>query len=166
MSPESFEKIVQTHEKRIHYFIHHLGIRDDEGDFYQEGLIALWNACTTYVAGRSDFSTYVNWKIKNALIDQIRQRQRHAEKEEHYHRMTGRPETEYVPREMFDEELWKGIRGMLTENEWKWVTQFIIEDKAVAQIAVKENVSRDAVKNWGRHARRKLKHFPLLMDEK
>ncbi|WP_347862367.1 sigma-70 family RNA polymerase sigma factor [Salimicrobium sp. PL1-032A] len=166
MKENLFEAIVQKHEKRIYYFVHHLGIRDQEGDYYQEGVIALWDAYETFDEGKGCFDTYTNWKIKNAMIDRIRKENRYLEKEEHYMRLNTYTEGFESPCELQDERWWQDIKGQLTENQWKWVVQFIIYDCSVAQIAAKEGVSQDAVKNWGRHAKRKLKTFAPLVDER
>ncbi|SIS42810.1 sigma-70 family RNA polymerase sigma factor [Salimicrobium flavidum] len=166
MEPGTFDETVRQNEKRIHYFIHQLGIRDVDGEYYQEGLIALWKACESHNETKSDFSTYVNWKIRNALIDRIRNDQRYKEKQEHQRQMISIEEGSVPPPEMHNEWLWRQIRERLTPNEWKWVVQFAYEDKAVAQIAAREGVTQDAVKNWGRHAKRKLKNFAPLVDER
>ncbi|SDJ23347.1 sigma-70 family RNA polymerase sigma factor [Salimicrobium halophilum] len=166
MEEKVFEEILKEHERRIYYFIHHLGIRDQGDEYYQEGLVALWEAYKTFDAAKGGFDTYANWKIKNAMIDRIRKANRHSEKEAYYKQMNTYKDGWEQPHEMVDEKLWEGIRHQLTNNQWKWVVQFIIEDKSVAQIAAKERVSQDTVKNWGRHAKRKLKTFAPLVDER
>lgn len=45
----TFEDIFKQNERRIHYHIHRLNIRDSQQEFYQEGLVAMWNAYETYL---------------------------------------------------------------------------------------------------------------------
>lgn len=57
-----------------------------------------------------------------------------------------------------DDAIWKNVKSMLTENQWKWVQFYIIEGMPLQEIAKQEGVSIDAVKSWRRQARKKLKH--------
>ncbi|WP_156520729.1 hypothetical protein [Oceanobacillus sp. Castelsardo] len=41
---DRFEEIFKQNEKRIYYHMHKLGIRNPFGDFYSEGLYAIWIA--------------------------------------------------------------------------------------------------------------------------
>ncbi|WP_296361118.1 sigma factor-like helix-turn-helix DNA-binding protein [Virgibacillus sp.] len=45
---------------------------------------------------------------------------------------------------------------MLSKNQWTWLKLFIIEDMTTKAIAEREGVSVDAVKSWGKEARKKL----------
>lgn len=44
----SFETIFLQNKRQTYYQMHKLNINDPTGEFYQEGLCALWNAHETY----------------------------------------------------------------------------------------------------------------------
>lgn len=170
----TFEDIFKQNERRIHYHIHRLNIRDSQQEFYQEGLVAMWNAYETYQPDKGPLATYFNYIIRNRMIDLLRKNTREQEIQENYMQeqrtkledghtyskgqvsyplMKG---AEEFPEEA-DQDLWNEIREQLTENQWKWVKHFIIDDLPLKEIAAQEGVSVDAVKSWGREARRKLR---------
>lgn len=154
---QEFERIVKENENLIHYHIRSLHIRDGNEDFFSEGLFALWNAYLTYKPELGAFSTYISWKIRNALIDKIRKDARSQEVESLYQTHLLHNEQHIVEDEITDQWLWKQVRERLSENQWKWVYYFIIHDLSVEQIAKVEGVTSNAVKNWGKNARKKLK---------
>ncbi|MGP4059074.1 sigma factor [Halobacillus sp. H74] len=158
---EKFERIVEESERLIHYHIRKLNIIDRNGDFFAEGLYALWNAYLTHNPEKGDFSKYISWKIHNALIDQIRKDSRKQEKEEIYQEHMKQEELYLCEDTISDIYLWEQVRSLLTNNQWKWVYHFIIMDRSITQTAHLEQVSVDAVKNWGRHARRRLQGLNL-----
>lgn len=163
MEDLTFEKVLSENKERIHFHIHQLHIYDRTGEYYAEAEEALWQASLTYDESRGAFSTYANWKIRNALIDYIRKQSRQKDNEQAYLEKVIAEELYTIDEQIVDQDLWKQVRELLSENQWKWIKYFIILDFSVEQIAAIEGVSRDAVKNWGRHARKKLKEG-LRMD--
>ncbi|KHE71832.1 sigma-70 family RNA polymerase sigma factor [Halobacillus sp. BBL2006] len=161
MDDLEFERVVVENEKLIHYHIRSLRINDANQDFFAEALFALWKAYETYNDELGSFSTYISWKIRNALIDKIRKESRNNEVESLYQASILHEKGYMIEDQIADHYLWEKVRDILTDNQWKWVYYFIIHDLSVEQIAKLEGVTRDAVKNWGRHARNKLKQLPL-----
>ncbi|MBA2175528.1 sigma-70 family RNA polymerase sigma factor [Halobacillus locisalis] len=153
-----FEQILLENERLIHHHIRHLGVHDSTGEFFAEGQVALWQASLMYDEKKGSFSTFISWKIRNALIDYIRKHSRQKETEKIYKEQLP-PQDLYTTVENQTEDLylWQQVRSLLSENQWKWIHYFIIHDYSVEQISSIEGVSKDAVKNWGRHARNKLK---------
>ncbi|UJL45782.1 sigma-70 family RNA polymerase sigma factor [Virgibacillus sp. NKC19-16] len=170
----TFEEIFKQNERRIHYQIHKLNIRDPHQEFYTEGLVAMWNAYEKYQPDKGPMATYFNYTIRNRMIDLMRKQNREQDngasyKQEHktqiddgnYYRsgafsypMMKVAETGAA---LYDAEFWQDVRGQLTENQWKWVRYFVIEDMPVKEIAEQEGVSVEAVKSWGKEVRRKLR---------
>lgn len=159
VTDDMFEKLVAESEELIHYHIHKLNIRDRNGDFYAEGLFALWNAYRTYDPEAGTLHSYMHWKVRNALIDKIRKDSRTYEQEEGIAEQMVQEGRDQWEDEITDELLWNQVKEALTPNQWKWVYHYIIRDRSISQIARLEGVSQDAVKNWGRHARKKLKEL-------
>lgn len=172
MEGMTFEEIFKQNERRIHYHIHRLNLRDPHQEYFQEGLVALWKAYENYQPDKGPMSTYFNYQIRNRLIDLIRKKSR-TEKVKtkfiHYqkhHMETGnrrrRLEHSYPIMRgshdiLTDEQLWNDLQTHLTDKQWKWVDYFIVHDLPIKTIAHQENTTEDAVKSWGRQVRRKLR---------
>lgn len=168
----SFEEIFEQNKRRIHYHIHKLNIRDPHQDFFQEGLVALWNAYETHQPDKGPMATYFNFIIRNRLIDKVRQESRHQDNKEkliHNRKIDmengnrfRRTETDYPLVEVKDlpiedGHMWQTLKNNLTANQWKWVDYFIVKELPVKDIAYLENKSEDAVKSWGKQVRKKLR---------
>ncbi|MGJ9458656.1 sigma-70 family RNA polymerase sigma factor [Oceanobacillus sp. CF4.6] len=168
----TFEEVFSQNEKRIHYYINRLQIRDTNEDFYEEGLFALWKAYETYEPDKGPMATYFNYSIKNRLIDRIRKENNALEKMDHFIRNNkylyddgnyacGLDSNTSIKnnREFFsaNDQLWERLKKHLSVNQWKWVKYYIIEDLSVKKIAVQENTSTEAVKSWGKEVRKKLR---------
>ncbi|WP_077329048.1 sigma-70 family RNA polymerase sigma factor [Virgibacillus siamensis] len=78
----AFEEIFEQNKRRIHYHIHKLNINDPHDEFFQEGLIAMWNAYETYQPDKGAMATYFNYTIRNRLIDRIRKEASHQNTQE------------------------------------------------------------------------------------
>lgn len=173
----TFEEIFEQNERRIHYHLHKLNIRDPHHEFFQEGLIGMWKAYEQYQPNKGPLGTYFNFMIRNRLIDSIRKESRRMEKEV----LASKDEEAAFDTEIFQKtnnstledssleeslkhnpDLWKHIKGLLTEKQWKWLKYYIIEDLTIKEIAEQEEVSVEAVKGWAKEARKKLRKDPNL----
>ncbi|WP_010530110.1 sigma-70 family RNA polymerase sigma factor [Lentibacillus jeotgali] len=169
----TFDEIFEQNRQRINYQIHKLNIRDPHQEFFQEGLVAMWNAYETYQPDKGPMATYFNYMIRNRLIDCIRKETRQTETEHrsnqeqktqlttgNYHRHQSETIYPLVNEYHFplkDPSLWNHLKSRLTDNQWKWVQYHIIEDKPYKDIAKAENTTVDAVKSWGKQVKKKLK---------
>ena len=178
--PFTFDEIFAQNEKRIHYHIHKLHIRDPHAVFYQEGLCALWHAYETYQPNKGPMSTYFNFVIKNRLIDLIRKESRDLEKKEllkeiavcEYtsgnHRKNGDTATQLVEKQqthvLEDSPLWSTLQRHLTRKQWLWIDHYIIKNRSIKDIAKLERTTVEAVKSWGKQVRRKLRD-PIFQNQ-
>ncbi|MEW9676818.1 sigma-70 family RNA polymerase sigma factor [Lentibacillus sp. L22] len=166
----SFEEIFKQNERRIHYHIHRLHIQDPHNEFFVEGLYAMWCAYKKYKPDQGVMSTYFNFTIRNRLIDMLRKKKRENQHQETFVQheklkidngnrdcKTNLPIPDTTGMEVQDGTFWEKIRGMLTDNQSKWVKYHVIEGLPLAEIAEQEGVTVDAVKSWGKTARKKLK---------
>ncbi|MFD1850948.1 sigma-70 family RNA polymerase sigma factor [Oceanobacillus bengalensis] len=166
----TFEEIFQQNEARIHFHVRKLGIHDPYKDFYSEGLYAMWDAYKKYQPDKGPLATYFNYTIRNRLIDMIRKKTRDNEKddisaqEQIKNQTNGNrygdsklpiPETDGF--EMMDDAFWKQVKSELTEKQWKWVYYHVIHGMPLKEIAEQEKASLEAVKDWGKQARKKLR---------
>ncbi|MCG5102581.1 sigma-70 family RNA polymerase sigma factor [Oceanobacillus alkalisoli] len=166
----TFEEIFKQNERRIHYHIHRLGIRDPYQDFYSEGLFALWTAHQKYNPNKGPLGTYFNYTIRNRLVDLLRKETREMEKkdsivETEKQRISDattelRNTTIDMPGSKLEErEMWQDVKAELTAKQWDWVYYYIIQGMRVKEIAEMKGVSVEAVKGWGKGARRKLRKW-------
>lgn len=169
LNDSKFNDVLKNHETMIYYLIHKLGIRTEDNEFYQEGVIALWKAAETYDEARGKFSTYAYFLIHKALLSLIRKRNRQIDVEDAYKekvtadlsQMTATLETG------FDAYLLKKIEQALTGKQMAWFTLFVLQDLSVKNIAEKEGVTIDAVKSWAKQAKpkiQKLLHSELYLN--
>jgi RNA polymerase sigma factor (sigma-70 family) len=152
---EHFNKIAIQYEPMIHKIILTLGIYKNREEFYQTGLIALWQASERYDQERGAFSSFAYPYIKGHLQTEMTKRNKH---DEHYVSV--------------DDESWSLIPDLscpipfewehldseeLTDKEKKWLLYTINQGLTVKEIAILENVSQSAVKLWRSGARKKLR---------
>ena len=169
----TFEEIFKQNERRIHYQIHKLGIRDPHREFYSEGLYALWHAYQKYEPDKGPLATYFNFMIRNRLIDKVRKNSRithnhdiviQEEKLElnqgNHVGTTKLPVVDPKGIDVVDEPFWQEVKSLLTEKQWTWVKYTIFKQLTTKEIAALEKVTESAVKSWAKEARKKLrKHF-------
>ncbi len=152
----NFEEIVKQYGPMIWKIIHTLNIYKNQEEFYQTGLIALWEASHSYDETRGSFSSYAFAFIRGRLLNDLTKRRKHedacvAPKEEFWDNMVD--ETSQNPLEV--EAILSYCRS-LTENQKKWVLYTALADMSIKEIAEKEEVSLSAVKAWRKGAREKL----------
>ena len=176
MKDENFEQFFKANENRIHYQINRLNIYPSwRSEFYTEGIVALWQAYKAFDESKGNIGTFLNYRIRFRLIDLLRKKTRELEHDQQLieeqtknmttgtkvrHTEAPLPPVTKMPIQADEKEkalFWESIQDQLTEKQWKWVQYFIIADLSVKEIMELENVTADAVKNWGRAARRKLK---------
>jgi len=166
----TFEEIFNQNQNRIHYQMKRLGIHDPDGEFYSEGLYAMWMAYKKYEPNKGPLSTYFNYNIRYRLMDLIRKKVRDKEKMQDLmekeitaHTHGNRSSSSNAPFidtsgvSVEDEKLCEDVFAALTDNQRKWVYYAIIRDLPLKEIARKEDVTVEAVKSWGKQARKKLR---------
>lgn len=160
-----FNLILNQYKNMIHYHIHRMRIRDPHDEFLQEGIMALFLAWTGYDESKGDFNAYANRTIRFRLIDHLRKIIREQEKTD---LIINEAHTKELIQQELDllekQEFWKRVKHTLTDKQWKWVYWYIIHGYAVKEIAAIEQTSEDAVKNWGKEVKRKLRDSAFIKD--
>lgn len=159
MLVENFNEMAKQYEPMIHKIILILGIYKNREEFYQTGLIALWQAAQRYDQERGAFSSFAYSYIKGHLQTEMTKRNKHEE-----HNVS------------VDDETWSLIPDLscpipfewehlvckdLSDKEKKWLMYAVHQGLSVKEIATLENVSQSAVKLWRSGARRKLRAYLL-----
>jgi RNA polymerase sigma factor (sigma-70 family) len=164
LQTNDFSQLLKQYEGMIYSIINRLGVRDPHGEFFQEGAIALWKATKTYDASRGVFSSYAYSIIRGALMNLITKRNHINETVERYklYAPIEARRTQNLEETFIDPYLIQKAKSILTENQWKWFQMFVLEDRSIKEIAEKENVTEEAVKNWGRYAREKIRRLLMV----
>jgi RNA polymerase sigma factor (sigma-70 family) len=154
---ESFEQLAQTYEPMIHKIIHSLHIYKNKEEFFQIGLIGLWEASRRFDPDKGNFTNYAYTYIKGLLLMEMKKDNKHEErnaypKEEFW--LSVEDSHSVCPLE---EETLLTYCPALTANQRKWVMYTALDNLSISEIAKKEKVSVSAVKNWRAGAREKIK---------
>jgi RNA polymerase sigma factor (sigma-70 family) len=160
---ESFEQVQEQYTPMIHSIIRKLSIYTNKEEFFQIGLIALWEAQRRFNPQKGLFSNYAYTYIKGSMMQELTKRKK---EEEHTFFADGdffevfEASDEKLPDE---ESILLNLcrQHQLTENQTKWVLYHAYKGLKNKQIAAIENVSVSAVKAWRAGAIRKLKQDSL-----
>lgn len=176
MQKYTFEEIYNQNKRRIHYHIYQLNIHDPHREYYVEGLTALWHAYKSYEPDKGPMATYFNHIIRYRLIDRIRKQSLEQTQIDKYLSEYPRASedsdhtlnTSIRDLLLDNPQFCKKLKSHLTENQWTWLSDAIIQELSNKEIAAKENTTLEAVKSWAREAKKKLS-LPeirkLLMEE-
>jgi RNA polymerase sigma factor (sigma-70 family) len=153
---ESFDQLSKQYKPMIHRIIHSLGIYKNIDEFYQVGLIGLWDAAECFKAEKGDFTNYAYSYIKGRILNELSKNSKHEER-------TVYPKEEYWETvedthfdQSFEKEFLLSFCDGLTDRETRWVLDTFYNCLTVREIAKKEGVSVSAVKQWRKGAVKKL----------
>lgn len=137
--------------------IHSLSIYKNKEEFYQTGLIALWEASRQYDPTKGSFSTFAFSYIRGRILTELTKQRKYDENN------TATTKAEFweslvddrleIPLEL--ENILEYCTS-LTEPQKKWALYTALADLSIQQISEIENVSVSAVKAWRKGAREKL----------
>ncbi len=170
------EDFIEQNQRRVYYQMARLQIDEKEGDYFQEGLVAMWRAYENYNPDKGPLTTYMNFQIRNRLVDVFRQ----SIAERKYFEQLGiqfkgemqsgnymdgnkipsEKEGESNPQKIIaqiNENDFSELTAVLSEKQKVWFGYAIVEGLSNREIAEKEQVSLEAVKSWAKSAKRKLR---------
>ncbi|WP_374056881.1 sigma-70 family RNA polymerase sigma factor [Rossellomorea sp. FM04394] len=153
---EAFEELHAKYDLMIHKLIHSLNIYKNKPEYYQTGLIALWEAYENFDPEKGAFPAYAYSFVRGRLLSQLTSEFRNEEKnifkEADFFEII---EDEQANDQLGNELLLSYCNG-LTENQRKWVIYTCVHMLRVSEIADAENVSISAVKKWRKGAKEKI----------
>lgn len=177
------EDFIRQNQRRVYYQLSKLQIQDKDGEFFQEGLVAMWKAYENYNADKGPMATYMNYQIRNRFIDMIRKstvEKKYLEQLVHQHKverhtgnyldgnqLTLASQGEDNPLNCFDdldEQRLHLLTEDLTEKQQIWFQYAIVNGFSNKEIAEKEKVTVEAVKSWAKRAKQKLRSLDLPRD--
>lgn len=151
--------------KGIIFSIKQLHIFKNKDDFYQEGLIGLWEAYKRFdptrgVAFRTFAYRTVRGKMLTLLLKSKKNEDRQATLTEAMVEITEDTNPD-IPLET--ETILLYCDG-LTEPQRKWVIMHFIEGRGQKEISEKEKVTPETVKSWRRYALKKIRKNIEMMN--
>lgn len=161
---ESFEELQTTFTPMIHHIMRKLSIYKNRDEFFQVGLIALWQAHQRFNPAKGSFSAFAYAYIRGSLMQELTKATKDTE---HYFYAT---DEVFEPFEatntppLYEEDTILALcqNHKLTENQTKWVLYYSHHGLKNKEIAAIENVSASTVKGWRVGALEKLRKDPLL----
>lgn len=153
---ENFDKLIQQYDAMIWKIIHSLHIYKNHREFYQTGLIALWEAKRGFDEDKGNFTSYAFSYIRGKLLTELTKRRKQEDtclypEEEFWSYIEDETTLPYLEKESI-----LTYCERLTENQRKWVLYTALADLSIKEIADIEQVSMSAVKAWRRGAREKI----------
>lgn len=162
---ESFDQIAKQYEPMIHKIIHSLNIYKNKNEFFQLGLISLWEVTERFDAEKGSFTSYAYANIKGKMMIELTKQRREEERsvypKEEFWEFIEDPSID----QPFEMEFLLLYCRDLTINQKKWVLYTCLEGLSIEQMAHKEQVSVSAVKAWRKGAREKLKRRLEIIDK-
>ncbi|MCM3322732.1 MULTISPECIES: sigma-70 family RNA polymerase sigma factor [Cytobacillus] len=157
---QEFEVVLKSYEPMIFKIMRSLGIYREKEEYYQVGVIALWEAWERYDEGLGKpFISYAYACVRGKLLNELKRSINYAERwvvaeEEFWLLVVGDETSDDSTVEL---EFLRVCRGCLTEKQFKWVWYTLMYDHSIREIAIKEGVSISAVKQWREGARKSLR---------
>ncbi|MBM6617806.1 sigma-70 family RNA polymerase sigma factor [Bacillus suaedaesalsae] len=154
----TFQEVLDTEEWLLHYCIKQLHIFKNKDEFYQVGLIGLWEAYKRFDPSRGvTFRTFayrtVRGKMLTLLLKAKKYEDRQATLTDAMVELTEDPNPDF-PLEI--ETILLYCEG-LTETQKKWVILYFVEGRGQKEIASIEQVGQETVKSWRRYALQKIR---------
>ncbi|MEH7352645.1 sigma-70 family RNA polymerase sigma factor [Neobacillus drentensis] len=154
---ESFEQLVEQYKPMIHKIIHSLNIYKNKEEFYQLGLIALWEASRRFDPKKGNLASYVYTYIKGYLLMELKKTSKNAERSFYPKEEFWGTIEDLSPCCPFEKETLLSYCTNLTPNQTKWAIYTALYGLSAREIAEMKKVSVSAVKSWRTGAREKIK---------
>ena len=155
---DRFSSLSEQFTPMIHHIIRSLSIYKNKEDFFQIGLIALWESQDKYNDAKGQFSNFAYTVIKGRLINELKRQHKY---DTHIQPVEGASLDVRVPFSLDQEahtiENIMTYTKNLTLNQKRWLILTFIEDKNQYEIASMFNVSIAAVKSWRKTTLHKLR---------
>ncbi|MCM2606351.1 sigma-70 family RNA polymerase sigma factor [Rossellomorea marisflavi] len=156
---EPFELVHEQYSQMIHKIIHTLRIYKNHHDYYQTGLIALWEAYMKFEPSKGTFTSfaysYIRGRILSELKREVQVEERGVALEE------GATEAGGDDLDTLSVEILLSYCENLTANQKKWVIAHSLHMLSISEIADMEGVSPEAVKKWRKGAKERIRQAIL-----
>src|SRR3954465_2787225 len=117
-----FEQLATQYSKMIHSIIHTLHIYKNQDEFYQIGLLALWDASKNFNEQKASFSTYAYSYIKGRMLSLLRSEKKHEDLTVHPSHNFCNQLKKYI--KMKEKENLPSYLNHLKDKQEKWVLSY------------------------------------------
>ncbi|MEB1808926.1 MAG: sigma-70 family RNA polymerase sigma factor [Bacillaceae bacterium] len=152
----SVDEVVECYAPIVRRQLKQLQIHKEYDDYYQIGLIALWEAYKRFDPAKGNFPTFAIHTVRGRLLTELSKEKTYAAKhhvtDEGFHYNVDERNTSMLEVEIIDCYI-----ETLSERQQTWVKETILEGKTTSEIAKDYNVSVYTVRSWKKAAIKKLK---------
>jgi RNA polymerase sigma factor (sigma-70 family) len=153
----TFEEKVEQYEPMIFHIIKKLNLYQNHDEYYQLGLIGIWEAVNRFNPEKGKFSSFVYTTIKGKMLTKLNKDKQWEE----FVLFDNGSVTERVEDQshlnLFEEEMLLIYCNDLSEKQTLWVIQTFLKGKTTEEISKEFGVSLSAVKKWKKMAVEKIK---------
>lgn len=142
---ESFSEIVENYQPMIYHVMKSLAIYKNKDEFFQIGLIALWDAHQRFDHGKGEFSSYAYSYIKGRMMTNLTKHRQNEERNVY-------PDDRFWGNIVEEEVQWLEQEHLqnycigLSDKQTQWVIDTFYKGMTTRDIAEKENISLSAIK--------------------
>jgi RNA polymerase sigma factor (sigma-70 family) len=154
-----FEEVLSQYEPIIFNQLKKLGIYKNHDNFYQLGLIALWDAHKQFDPAKGKFQTLAISLVRGKMLDELKKERLN---EQRYIQYDIQDDADYLPPssivvdQVLERETIAAYCIGLSEDQKIWVQMAIVEQKKIGEIAAELNVPVERVKSWRKQAIKKI----------
>ncbi len=153
--PATFDETVSQYNGLIKNQIKRLRIYKHFDEYYQEGLIALWEAYQRHDESKGSFSNYAFHTVRGKMLTKLKRESSHESRQQPSEEVEVFNQI-YEPN-LLQREVIESYCKQLSPNQQKVIIGRFYEDKTFEQIAAEEGVQPATVRSWYRYAFVKLK---------
>ncbi|WP_158553340.1 sigma-70 family RNA polymerase sigma factor [Peribacillus saganii] len=155
---ETFSDLAVQYTPLIKSIIRSLSIYKNKEDYFQIGLLALWEAEIKYIPEKGSFLSFAYSIIKGRLLNELKKSHKWEERNQLSFEQSG-VVGEGIPfQENFLElEQLDCYCAGLTPNQKQWLILANFHQMSITEIAMHMNSTPSAVKSWRRSALKKLR---------
>lgn len=144
---QDFDELVTQYTPMIYHSIHRLKMYKHMDEFFQLGLIALWEASERFDQEKGNFSAYAFTCIRGKMLTELKKIKLSEERyvfpdEEYWDVVQGEQNLEIDIQLLFNQF------PELNQRQKQWCIYTFQDGLTVREIAERENVSLSAVKKW------------------
>jgi RNA polymerase sigma factor (sigma-70 family) len=156
--PATFEETIVLYDKLIKNQIKQLTIYQHFDDYYQIGLIALWDAYQKFDSTKGSFSAYAKSTVRGNLLTALKKEHTYIQFHQLYDTII--PELlqdKWQIDSVLQKEIIEVYCKRLSKNQQKVIFGRFYYQKTFEEIAHDEQVPLSLVRSWYKHAINKLK---------
>ncbi|MGE7876854.1 sigma-70 family RNA polymerase sigma factor [Peribacillus muralis] len=153
-----FSTITAKFTPMVHHIIRSLSIYKNKDEYFQVGLIALWEAYLNFNADHGQFHSYAYTFIKGRIMNELKKHHKYETNTKPYDTSILEITDSFsIHEEAFHSENILAYTEGLTLNQRRWLLHTYMENKTITEIAELYQVSPSAVKSWRKSALVKLR---------